>query len=714
MEQTKAIKTRYLAAGFLIMLAMLPALTACNDDDGLEKDKTTGHTLTLTLKTDVEAIPETRALIREAAPGSEAAQAGFSYELVSSDADSVAVSSPMTKAPTTLKNVYALLFKSDGTFNGRANIGTMTANTNKIVTFTNVADPAATSCRLVIVANDNAATNNYASTGGTGSFANFTGNYANFQTLVMTNNIAADADVPYAGTATVNLFAGGVNATTSVQLYRTLAKVTVVNQTFSIPYTSQGGGTIPRTGIQLVNAGKKCFGTKNNYDGTGNNTNTAGVENSTSVNANTVTWYVGENVQSGYSATTATERNRLKAPDAARVTLTGSKTLATDDAYTCHFDVFMGKSGSVGDFSLRRHTNYTLTVNINNSLEFIRSYVTNSSGNLYYKNDDPRIWHSVASVWVPVNQALATTYKARLDAQEYTLTNYPPFNYDGGTVTGTLGSDYMGVSSTATVNMPYSFEVEKTERGSVISNYQAAIDYCKGLGTGWRVPTIIELKGMHENSSALQSAGCAAFINFWYWSSSVYNGDANIRCILDFSNGNFTGANLSDYGNYVRCVRDNLPPNKVTINQAVADAYKAEQSDLTNWPPFNYDYGTVTGTLGSDYKGKSSNATISTPYSIEVSKTQPAGTHIYNTAAAKNQCPSEWRLPTQIELFAIYQNKAKLEAISGFAAFISDNYWSSSVYNGSASGRCQLHLGNGSSTGTGTSNNNYVRCVRDI
>ena len=555
MEQTKAIKTRYLAAGFLIMLAMLPALTACNDDDGLEKDKTAGHTLTLTLKTDVEAIPETRALIREAAPGSEAAQAGFSYELVSSDADSVAVSSPMTKAPTTLKNVYALLFKSDGTFNGRANIGTMTANTNKIVTFTNVADPAATSCRLVIVANDNAATNSYASTGGTGSFANFTGNYANFQTLVMTNNIAADADVPYAGTTTVNLSSGAFGGTASVQLYRTLAKVTVVNQTFSIPYSSQGGGTIPRTGIQLINAGKKCFGTKNNYDGTGNNTNTAGVENSTSVNANTVTWYVGENVQSGYSATNATERNRLKAPNAARVMLTGSKTLATDDAYTCHFDVFMGKSGSVGDFSLRRHTNYTLTVNINNSLEFIRSYVTNSSGNLYYKNDDPRIWHSVASVWVPINQALATAYKARLDAQEYTLTNYPPFNYDGGAGSGTAGSDYMGVSSTATVNTPYSFEVEKTERGSY-SKYQPAIDYCKGKGSGWRVPTQIELFAMYQNKSKLEAiSGFATFIGEAYWSSTVYGGDIGMRCGLNVSKGYF-GNNGTAGGFYVRCVRD--------------------------------------------------------------------------------------------------------------------------------------------------------------
>ena len=552
MEQTKAIKTRYLTTGFLIMLAMLPALTACNDDDdGLEKDPTTGHTLTLTLKTGVEAIPETRALIREAAPESEAAQAGFYYELVSSDADSVAVSGPMTKAPTTLKNVYALLFKSDGTFNGRANIGTMTANTDKAVTFTNVADPAATSCRLVIVANDNAATNNYASTGGTGNFANFTGNYAAFQALVMTNTISSDADVPYAGTATVNLS----DPIMTVQLYRTLAKVTVVNQTFSIPYTSQGGGNIPRTGIQLVNAGKKCFGTKNNYDGTGNNTNTAGVENSTSLNTNTATWYVGENVQSGYSATNATERNRLKAPDAARVTLTGSKTLATDDAYTCHFDVFIGKSSDVSDFSLRRHTNYTLTVNVNNSLEFIRNYVTNSSGNLYYKNDDPRIWHSVASVWVSVNQPLANTYKTWTGSD---LTNYPPFNYDGGASSGTTGSDYMGVSSTATISTPYSFEVEKTERGSSVSNYAAAIDYCKGLGTGWRIPTIIELKGMHENSSALQSAGCAAFLSVWYWSSSVGNSDATGRCILFFisGGGGYGWAGTSDIRGYVRCVRD--------------------------------------------------------------------------------------------------------------------------------------------------------------
>ena len=547
MEQTKAIKTRYLATGFLIMLAMLPALTACNDDDdGLEKDPTTGHTLTLTLKTGVEAIPETRALIREADPESEAAQAGFYYELVSSDTDSCSADMPSTKAPTTLKNVYALLFKSDGTFNGRANIGTMTANTDKAVTFTNVADPAATSCRLVIVANDNAATNNYASTGGTGSFANFTGNYATFQALVMTNTISSDADVPYAGTATANLSSGSFDGVVSVSLYRTLAKVTVVNQTFSIPYTSQGGGNIPRTGIQLVNAGKKCFGTKNNYDGTGNNTNPVGIENSTSLNTNTVTWYVGENVQSGYSATNATERNRLKAPDAARVTLTGSKTLATDDAYTCHFDVFIGKSSDVSDFSLRRHTNYTLTVNINNSLEFIRNYVTNSSGNLYYKNDDPRIWHSVASVWVSVNQPLATAYKAK----QSNLTVYPPFNYDGGAPSGT-GSDYMGVSSTATVNTPYSFEVAKSDLG-----YGPYNTYYNQCPSGWRIPTMIELFAMYQNKAALEAtSGFTAFLSKYYWSSSVCDGNAGKRCFLYLTSGSF-GEDYTYIDGYVRCVRD--------------------------------------------------------------------------------------------------------------------------------------------------------------
>ncbi|SEG06206.1 hypothetical protein, partial [Parabacteroides chinchillae] len=103
--------------------ALLATLPSCNDSD-LVGPGGGGHTISLTLATAIAPIQESVAGVRRARSGSEAAQAGFSYELVSSDADSIAVSGPMTKAPTTLKNVYALLFKSDGTFNGRANIGT--------------------------------------------------------------------------------------------------------------------------------------------------------------------------------------------------------------------------------------------------------------------------------------------------------------------------------------------------------------------------------------------------------------------------------------------------------------------------------------------------------------------------------------------------------------------------------------------------------------
>ncbi|WP_146059434.1 DUF1566 domain-containing protein [Parabacteroides chinchillae] len=48
-----------------------------------------------------------------------------------------------------------------------------------------------------------------------------------------------------------------------------------------------------------------------------------------------------------------------------------------------------------------------------------------------------------------------------------------------------------------------------------------------------------------------------SFISSNYWSSSVYNGNANNRCKLRFSDGNFN-ANNTNNNNYVRCVRDSL------------------------------------------------------------------------------------------------------------------------------------------------------------
>ncbi|SEG06176.1 BACON domain-containing protein [Parabacteroides chinchillae] len=179
-----------------------------------------------------------------------------------------------------------------------------------------------------------------------------------------------------------------------------------------------------------------------------------------------------------------------------------------------------------------------------------------AGGQINIKPGDPGSDNSDIDFTAPVltiNQALADVYKNK----ESNLTTYPPFNYDGGASSGTTGSDRNGVSSSCTLTKEYSIEVEKTERGTTISSYVVAIDYCKGLGTGWRVPTIIELKGMYDNRATLQSAGCAAFISNVYWSSSVYGGNADRRCVLYFFTiDSFSWGGTTGYNYYVRCVRD--------------------------------------------------------------------------------------------------------------------------------------------------------------
>lgn len=163
--------------------------------------------------------------------------------------------------------------------------------------------------------------------------------------------------------------------------------------------------------------------------------------------------------------------------------------------------------------------------------------------------------------------------------------------------------------------------------------------------------------------------------------------------------------------------------NTVTIDQALATAYKAWNSS-TAYPPFNYDNGNVTGG-GSDYKGNSSAYTISTPYTVEVESTQSASTYVYNNSAAKNYCTSKgtgWRLPTQIELFAMWtkckgtnNDATDSEAASTAlgAKFISGYYWSSSVCSGNSSRRCLLYFSSGNFGTNSTSYGSYVRCVRD-
>lgn len=166
--------------------------------------------------------------------------------------------------------------------------------------------------------------------------------------------------------------------------------------------------------------------------------------------------------------------------------------------------------------------------------------------------------------------------------------------------------------------------------------------------------------------------------------------------------------------------------NTVTIDQALATAYKSATSNLTVYPPFNYDGGTVTGTLGSDYKGISSTATITTPYTVEVEATQSASTYPYDDSSAKNYCTDKvggWRLPTEIELFAMWTKckgsnddatDAEPASSSLGAPFLSSQaYWSSSVHNAINNHRSVVHFVTGKVDWYPTSYLRHVRCVRD-
>lgn len=155
--------------------------------------------------------------------------------------------------------------------------------------------------------------------------------------------------------------------------------------------------------------------------------------------------------------------------------------------------------------------------------------------------------------------------------------------------------------------------------------------------------------------------------------------------------------------------------NVLRMDQDVAIMYGTKQGNFTFFPPFNYDGGQGSNTPGADRPGCNSAAcTISAPYFFEVSMEQPAGSYRYDTNEAINQCPSGWRIPTIIELLAIYQNKAKLEGILGFAPFVDGSYWSSSVYNGDSDQRCRLYFGGAVFDNVATTNSLLVRCVRDI
>ena len=151
----------------------------------------------------------------------------------------------------------------------------------------------------------------------------------------------------------------------------------------------------------------------------------------------------------------------------------------------------------------------------------------------------------------------------------------------------------------------------------------------------------------------------------------------------------------------------------VTIDQSVLTSYRTKTTNMTQYPPFNYD-GTNKLPNGCTFDGT---ATMTGSYTIQVEKGQRAGYANYSTmqsyCSSLNEDGTGWRIPTQIELHAMYINKSTIEGSTGASPFISSYYWSSSVCGGNSNGRCLLDFSSGSFGSNTTSDNYYVRCVRD-
>lgn len=157
----------------------------------------------------------------------------------------------------------------------------------------------------------------------------------------------------------------------------------------------------------------------------------------------------------------------------------------------------------------------------------------------------------------------------------------------------------------------------------------------------------------------------------------------------------------------------------------------------TDYPPFDADGVNTAASHGLTDIELSSTPTMTGSYRVQVQKTQDRRIYSYSPDA-KIYCNdliedgfNDWRLPTMIELFAMY-DKCRgndLNAADGQTGsekkaaerlgepFIADYYWPSSVHGGNIDppARCVLNFSTGNFGGAHpTHAYGRVRCVRDI
>lgn len=263
-------------------------------------------------------------------------------------------------------------------------------------------------------------------------------------------------------------------------------------------------------------------------------------------------------------------------------------------------------------------------------------------------------------------------------------------------------------------------EISVTQSGSTftVSKTELSFDKTGGsdivkvngtCGLPWTVSPSVETNGITPGIISSETDGADQILTF-----TAAKNTGNIRSVI------FTIAVTGgDHSKTVEVKQD--PVRSVTIDQSVLESYYNQMitssGSWAKYPPFNADGKDMAASHGITNVSLSTTPTMSGSYTIQVQKTQKEGYANYD--AMKRYCSGlnedgiGWRLPTMIELYAVYIDKVAIENEAGMP-FVANNYWSSSIFdNGSLS--CKLDFANGNFVDGyyATTNSGYVRCVRD-
>lgn len=106
----------------------------------------------------------------------------------------------------------------------------------------------------------------------------------------------------------------------------------------------------------------------------------------------------------------------------------------------------------------------------------------------------------LTGITVTIDQSVLQSYYTQMNSNGYSWTTHPPFNADGTDNAASHGITNVSLSASPTMTGSYTIQVEKGQRAGY-ANYSTMQSYCSSLnedGTGWRIPTQIELHAMYK------------------------------------------------------------------------------------------------------------------------------------------------------------------------------------------------------------------------